>query len=446
MQDSRSYSVCFTPDGKFASRYPALAHLPFILDSRPGYHRLGNAYLVERGLGLWGPESRNQVLTGRSPTAKSMLSYAQWLANFLEWADMRKVDLKTCDYATHIVGLYQKEMLEGLWSRDGYGLAPSTVNLRVQQACDFLTWMADTGQRVVFQIPYDTAKLRIGSATSSIGHLGFNVRVRKGKLRRPTRPLCMPTDAQVKAWLESVHEKYGPTYGLMCETILFTAMRREEVVCLRHDTLPDNPKHWLIANPLAPPAQQQVRISIRYGTKGPTYGRDNGDKIGPERDILIPLSLAQSWDHYRANARNQAFAARMKGAKGVARLALAKSAVHLFLRASDGMQFQGPGLYNAWTGAQPPINGWSPHQGRHWWACSVLWRELKKHQHTPHLSNETTAALLESTALSIIRLQVQPQLGHANEATTTVYLRWVMDMLAVPASLEDDDEPSIGNK
>jgi hypothetical protein len=27
-----------------------------------------------------------------------------------------------------------------------------------------------------------------------------------------------------------------------------------------------------------------------------------------------------------------------------------------------------------------------------------------------------------------------------------VYLRWVMDMLAVPASLEDDDEPSIDNK
>jgi integrase len=136
----------------------------------------------------------------------------------------------------------------------------------------------------------------------------------------------------------------------------------------------------------------------------------------------------------------------MKRVKGAARVALAKSAVHLFLRASDGMQFKGPELYNAWTGALPPINGWSPHQGRHWWACSVLWRELKKHQHTPHLSNETTAALLENTALSIIRLQVQPQLGHANEATTMVYLRWVMDMLAVPASLEDDYEPSIGTK
>lgn len=442
MQDSRSYSVNFTPDGEFASRYPALAHLPFILDSRPGYHRLGNAYLIERGLGLWGPESRSQGPTGRTPTAKSMHSYAQWLANFLEWADRRGMDLKTCEYATHIRDRYQKEMLEGLWSRDGCSLAPSTVNLRVQQACDFLTWMADTGRRTAFDIPYNMARLKVGSATSSIGHLEFDVQVRKGKLRRSQRVLRMPSDDHVKQWLARVYEKHGPTCGLMCETVLLTAMRREEVVCLRIDTLPENPRDWHIANPLAPPAEQQVRITIRYGTKGPTYGLDHGDKIGRERNILIPLSLAHSWHNYRANARNQAFATRMKGVKGAARLARAQSAVHLFLRSSDGMRFKGPELYRAWAGVELPIEGWSPRQGRHWWACSVLWRELKKHQNTVHLSNETAAALLESTALSIIRLQIQPQLGHAQDTTTMVYLRWVIDMIGVPVSLEDADEAS----
>ncbi len=330
-------------------------------------------------------------------------------------------------------------MLEGIWSRDGYGLAPSTVNLRVQQACDFLSWMADTGQREIFQIPYDTARLQVGSATSSIGHQSFRVSIRKGKVARTTRALSMPTDAQVKGWLEGVYKKYGPTYGLMCETVLFTAMRREEVVCLRHDTLPESSKDWLVANPHAPPALQQVRINIRYGTKGRTFGLDHGDKIGPEREILIPLSLAKSWDHYRANTRNQAFAARMKGVKGAARLALAKSAVHLFLRAADGRQFQGTELYHAWTGV-PLIKGWSPHQGRHWWACSILWRELNKHQNTPHLSNETAAALIENSGMSIIRLQIQPQLGHTQESTTMLYLRWAMNMLGVPASLEDEVE------
>lgn len=438
MQRGRSFTVNYTREGAFAESYPALAHLPFILDSRPGYHRLGNAFLVDRGLGIWGPESRGSSPTGHIPTSRSMHNYAQWLANFLEWADLRGVSLEDCDYAVHVAGRYQKEMLDGLWSRDGEGLAPATINLRVQQACDFLTWMGDTGRRDPFHVPYGMAKLAVGSATSSVGHLGKEVRVRKGKVRRKKRVLRMPADDQVKQWLGRVEKKLGPMRALMCETILLTAMRREEVVCLRTDTLPEQRKDWHIANPLAPVAQQQVSINIRFGTKGPSYGLVDGDKVGPARDILIPLALALRWDEYRNGARNQAFGQWMKGIKGAARLAHAKKATHLFLRESDGARLQGPELYTAWTAVELPVEGWSPHEGRHWWACSVLWRELKKHQSTAHLSNETATALLESTAMSIIRLQIQPQLGHAHDSTTMIYLRWVRDMLGVPISLDGD--------
>lgn len=40
--------------------------------------------------------------------------------------------------------------------------------------------------------------------------------------------------------------------------------------------------------------------------------------------------------------------------------------------------------------------------------------------------------------MSIIRLQIQPQLGHAHDSTTQVYLRWAIDMLGVPVSLDND--------
>ena len=84
----RSYSVfCSPPDGAFAKRYPALAHLPCIFDGRPGYHRLSNQYLMERGLGLWRPEGGAR--TG-IPTKKTMRNYAHWLANFLEWTHVQK--------------------------------------------------------------------------------------------------------------------------------------------------------------------------------------------------------------------------------------------------------------------------------------------------------------------------------------------------------------------
>lgn len=439
----RNFSVVYSlADGRFASRYPALQHLPFILDARPGFHRLANSYLVERGLALWSPAALSAGRPNRIPTKQTMLSYAQWLANFLEWADVRRVDIQTCSYVVHVAGRYQSEMLKGLWSRDGLGRAPATANLRVQQACDFLSWMADRGHRQQFDVPYETLQVKIGSATSSMGQVSREVRSRTGKVRNKKRVLHMPTDDLVRKWLVAVQESAGATCALMCETILLTAMRREEVTSLRTDTLPENPREWQIANPLAPHDQQQVRLSIRFGTKGAGYGEDHGDKIGPERSILIPLRLAQRWHEYRRHSRNLAFKRRLDGVRGVqARLKRSQSAVHLFLRQRDGERFAGKELYDAWVSADLPIGGWSPHQGRHWWACSVLWRELKKHERIASLTGDIAAALLESTAISIIRLHIQPQLGHAQDSTTMIYLQWVVDMLGTPVSLDDDVHP-----
>ncbi|WP_261531278.1 site-specific integrase [Burkholderia multivorans] len=435
-----------TEGGEFAKRYPALARLPFIMDSRPGYHRLGNAYIAERGLGLWGPEIGSSGHQGAIPTAQTMRNYAEWLANFLEWAEVRSVSIFDCDYAGDVAGRYQREMLSGGWSQTGRGLSPTTVNLRVQQACDFLTWLVDRKKRGPFHIPYAERTYSLGSAFSPGGQYGRKIRVRKGKVRPRTVALCMPKDVEVHGWLERIRDKFGATCALMCETVLLTGLRREEVVCLRTDTLPENQAHWHVANPLAPPSQQQVRITVRFGTKGASYGTSHGDKIGPERSILIPLILAEKWHVYRNDSRHRAFAQWMTGAKGPARWTRAAQSVHLFLREADGARFSGTDFYAVWTGVTPPTSKWSPHQGRHWWACSTLWRALKKHEFfwreierhksTNLFSDETTAALIDSTALSIIRLQIQPQLGHASDSTTIVYLRWVIDMISVPLSID----------
>lgn len=437
----RSFSVKFSPsDGVFATKYPALVHLPCIFDSRPGFHRLANRYLVERGLGVWMPPASRWKDSSepRLPTAQSMRNYADWLANFLEWTDVRSVDLATCSYSVHVAGRYQGEMLQGTWSRDGKGKRPKTVNLRVQQACDFLTWMVDRGLRPPFAVPYETVHIKVGSATSAHGHHRKQVQVRVGKVKETTAILTMPTDEQVKKWLDSVRCA-DVTAALMCETILLTAMRREEVVCLRTNLLPELQSDWVVVNPLAPPAQQQLSVTIRLGTKGQMFGYDeHGDKIGPERTILIPVSLAKRWHEYMRTTRNGAFAKRLEGVRGAkARRERAAGAVHLFLRAEDGERFTGKQLYDAWTSYEGPFEGWSPHQGRHWWACTTLWRELKKQAGRIRVDNESDAAFIESTALSIIRLQIAPQLGHASESTTMIYLRWVINMVSTPVSLDD---------
>lgn len=376
MSLSRSYTVAFTRGGRFAKAYPALAHLPFILDSRPGYHRLGNQYLIDRALGLWGPEQRARAKRDAF-LGSHHAQLCAMVGEFPEWSDRQGVDIHTCGYVPHVAGQYQREMLEGLWSRTGRGLSAATVNLRVQQACDFLTWLSDKGKRGTFRMPVTEKTIRVGSAIYSIAHLGKKILARQGKVRPETVALSMPRDQEVRDWLKCILERFGPTRELMCETILLTAMRREEVTSLRVDTLPERREDWHIANPLAPLHQQQVRIVLRYGTKGISYGSDHGDKIGPSRTILIPLTLALRWDEYRRTTRNQAFSQWMRSVKGAARMAHAQRSVHLFLRESDGMRFKGTELYSTWTGVPRPSNKWSPHQGRHWWACSVLWRELK---------------------------------------------------------------------
>jgi integrase len=433
----RSFTVFYSaPDGQFARRFPALAHVPCILDSRPGYHRRANDYLIDRALAIW---PRVEVGKKRIPSPKTLESYANWLANFLEWASVRSIDLKTCTYWDDLNKGYQGEMLKGDWSRTGRPLMPGTVNARVQQACDFLSWMVDRGLREAFDVPYRRALIRYASSTNPMGQISKPVKVRVGKVKSAPPRMTMPAADAVRKWLAATYRDAGNTLGLMCETILLTGMRREEVVCLRVDTLPEDPRHWHIVNPEAPQKYQQVHITIKFGTKGEIYSEDHGDKVGPSRGIRIPLELAKRWHAYRNGPRIAAFKQWMSGTEGAkARKARAQEAVHLFLNERNGRRFKGKQLYDAWKKAPSPVELWSPHKGRHWWACSVLQRELKSQYGLSLDDLDTSVALMQASALNIIRLHIQPQLGHGSDATTLRYLKWALDQIVKPLSLEDE--------
>lgn len=435
------FTVFYSDSEKTATAgFGKVAGLPCIFDSRPGYHRLASRYLIDRGLGKWDPVSHGRT-ERQAPSDQTMRNYAHWLANFLEWADIRGVELETCQYADHVHGRYQSEMLSGIWSRDGEPLSAQTINLRVQQACDFLSWLADKGLRNPFDIPVEVVNIRTGGAQSSVSHKTMQVVARKGKVRKNKRRLRMPTDQQLALWLDRIYKERGQTRGLMCETVLVTAMRREEVACLRVDTLPENPGDWHISSIDAPRSEQRVLVDIKFGAKGPNYGADHGDKVGPERSIWMPLEFAERLHTYRNTLRPRALKRYVDAAKGIRekRERIAQS-VHLFLDDESGERLTAKALYRCWTSVELPMSGWSPHLGRDWWACSVLWRELKRHEHLRAMGPNISAALLESTALSIIRLQIQPQLGHAHDSTTMIYLQWVADMLGVNIAIRYEQD------
>lgn len=427
------YTIYYSDPGITSWKgFGKVAHLPCVFDGRPGYHRDGSQYLIDRGLGVWHPRFEIDGKPTVPPTATSIRNYAAWLVSFLDWADTRGVDPVTCSYVEHVHGRYQSELLAGSWSRDARGLSPATVNLYVQQACDYLAWMAFKGRRGQFVVPTTVTVVKAGSATSSRGHVGLAVTSRVGKVRQPKRRLRMPTDSQIRDWLASVYKRHGETRGLMCDTVLMSAMRREEVSSLRIDTLPLDIKDWHITNPTMNPTEQSVLIELRFGAKGRSYGTDHGDKIGPARQIHIPLHLADRLHAYREKVRPRQLGVWVRGVRGAqAQRERRDDAVHLFRDEASGRRLTGRDVYEAWTKADLPFRGWSPHLGRDWWACSTLWREIKLHEQLLHVGRDAPGALLAAVATDIIRLKIQPQLGHQHDRTSFIYLQWVSDMLGV---------------
>lgn len=421
-----------------------VAHLPFILDSRPGIHRDGSEYLVDRGLGTWNPARPG--VPGNRPSAKSIRNYASWLCNFLEWSETRGVDLMQANYVDHINGRYQSELLSGLWGSTGRPLSPKTVNRYVDVATDFVMWLATKGKRSPLEVPHVSHSSRSPKASASGDHRPRTHQVRKGKVRESPNALRMPTDVEVDTWLESVFVGRGRTFGLMCETVLMSAARRQEVACWRVDTLPLNPADWIIVNPTADIKHQMVAVRLRYGTKGRDYGKDHGDKIGPERTIKIPLHFAEKLHAYRKSVRPrllQKWVAQTHGLK--AQRERLGNSVHLFLN-PEGARQSVSGFYTAWKSGQLPFDEWSPHLGRHWWACSTLLQEIfagRKHGESTYMGPGTLTAILLT---GLIQLKIAPQLGHISSETTKLYVQWISDQLggALPeryqAAMLDDSE------
>ena len=426
--------------------FAAVANLPFIFDSEPGYARLPNQFLIDRGLGYWDPKWRGQNRNPIPPSRVSMRNYASWLVNALEWAEIRAINLMTADYSSILIGRYQEEMLKGIWSTDNRPLAPETINVRIQVALDYQMWAADKGLREPFTIPTVTSTYVAGSHDNSKSHEIQSVQSRKGKIKVNKSTLSFPSKEVIEAWRKRVHERpiLGTTEGLIVDLILNTAIRREEAACWRVDTLPLNPNEWRIANPDQPEEFQSVLVTLKYATKGKEYGIDEyDDKIGPEGTIHVPLWLARRIHNYRNKERLLALKPLLKkGRAAEAQRNILQKAVHLFIHPETGQRYTGDQIYSFWTGVKGPEH-WSPHKGRDWWACCYLEERMKQHTDMiqqvlkiPSAGNEHPMVLaLRDTVQTVIQMEIRPQLRHVSTRTTEIYLQWLFAKLRVPLTM-----------
>ncbi len=415
------------------SGFQHLAKIPFVIAGANGYHREASWYLRDRALLAWTPS--NIQNNGRHPTRQSLSTYASSLLDFLNWSESTSRDWRTVEYTGDLIHGYQVQMGSGLWSASGNPLSAQTINMRVGEALRFLQWAAARCLRKPFDTITDTRRVSRPSHQHAGKQGQRDIEVRAGKVRPDPVTLRLPNPPEVARWLKVVGVEKGVTKALMCDLIVQTAIRREEACQWRVDTLPLSRNDWNIND-------DTVTVKIGYGSKGGKTTDENGDECGPSRYITMPVSMAERLHHYRENIlpANRSNLARENTTAPVERRELAKAITRqLFLSDTNGRPIQNHTLYDAWTNVSDrPFQGWSPHCGRHYWACETLLRAIKKNAaalgfplHVAPSSNWIT-----DCANDTLMMVIKPQLGYVSAATTKQYLKWVFQAFA-QADLND---------
>lgn len=401
--------------------FSGIAEVPAIFNERWQYQQEVSWYLRDRSKGQAFELDRD---IRRFPTAGSMETYARSLTDFLEWCDWVKRSWKNVEYKSDLIDRYQDHMLAGLWSSAKKGLKPRTVNSRVDEAVHFLSWAA----RKELRPPFHVSGFRTPATTSGISALkrSDTVSGRTGKARPDPINLRIPSSAELEKWLNYVTLRKGRTKALMCELIISTGIREQECAQWRTFTIPDDRSEWTVVNGF-------LSVLIEYGTKGPKQRNSRGDVVGPSRRINLSIDLAEKLKEYGKATRIKS---RMKYVNGAAdsvekRKRQLEREDRLFLSEYDGRPITGDTLYKAWAevpSEYKPYREWSPHLGRHYWACATLWDAFVEREAMLAEGITSTSDWVNACGASDLLMIIKPQLGHIDEKTTQAYLVWLRQM------------------
>lgn len=398
----------FQPDPKSLVflGFDVIADIPVLFDNENFYCREHNRFLRERALGEWQPSSAksNGSMYSRGvwyPRPQTIKNIAYELKNFIEWCAFRQVDWRIATYQRHIRG-YCDDMDRGRWSADSRPLGASTIEQRASTAIHFLTWAAERHLRAEFVVQTDKSRRPVKSGMAS--KTPFVVKSRRaGRRRSNPMSLRLPSIAELKTWLTAVRARHGVGKWLACWFVILSAGRINEVASFHTSDLPPRDNWNVIGG--------QVSIFLHRGTKG-----DKG------RHIFIPLTLAIELDEYKSGRRLRAVALFKKTNRGV------PPPQKMFLSEHIGTPLSKRTLQRAWK-AGAPYPEWSPHCGRHTWACLTLLHHMKIEAAKYQQLNSVPDHVFFEVGRSIISTVIKPQLGHASEETTEVYLRWAMQIL-----------------
>lgn len=388
-----------------------ISEVPVIFDENWKYHREASWYLRDRNKG----EALSHDTNMRAFPARSSLGqYGYKLTDFLAWCDWVKRSWKAVEYHRDLISRYQKHMLDGDWSANrGQKLRPSTVNGRVDEAVYFCKWAAKHGLREPFNVQTRTVDRKAGGIRSD-SHKSNATESRVGKARPKPIRLRMPEPKKIEQWLKQFAIERGPTKALMADLILRTAIRREEAAQWRTSYLPKDRAKWDITG-------EYVQVYLEFGCKG-----------NKPRYIDVPLEMAERLAHYEKTTREKNRMIYVKAGRTAeeCKLRMREKEDRLFLSDFIGKPVSPTKLYEAWTEISvQPIEHWSVHLGRHYWACMTL-----LNIHRRRVAQLTSGAVATPDwAMALGRddllIHITPQLGHIDKATSEAYIVWLGKMV-----------------
>ncbi len=381
-----------------------LIDVPVAFLSGSRYPRELNQYLRELAVGNWHPSKLPASIDGAFGRETSLLSfdtleqYARRILNFLEWTEAAGIDWRACTYMQHLVKGYQSAMQKGRWAVHRKPLQPSTINGRVSAASNFQRWAAERNLRG----PYSEKRRAV--ARRHHDHAG-SAHMRLGYVRQAPAALRLPTAAETSTWLNRVRARFGATKALMCELVIRTAVRRREAVEWSRAYMPTAPAQGKLVGDF-------VMVHLTEGTK---YSKPRDIRV--ELDFAAHLYRYQTVGNLKAKSKNSQDAGTHQ---------------RIFLSEDTGKPISSQVFYEAWTGVELPFQGWSPHAGRHYWACTTLLRHLELQTiRAGLLLKQMPDAWVHEVGRTAIQTIISPQLGHCDESTTLRYLTWLEQHMSV---------------
>ncbi len=418
------------PDSEFlrANRYTSLAHVPFLVADDGTYPAEANRYLRARSLCEWAlrlgtdaPEPVNRPQLAFL-TVASCISTARLLKTFLNWIEITDRNWRQVDYRNDLLA-WQEGLRKGTASESRRPISAAAINLLIAEACYFLTWASlvpkdehGEASRGPFLVPVDTVRVSIRAGRSSRKQTR-EVDRRGAQLQSKTRrSIALPSNEQVAKWMRAMRLRFE-VKSLMAELILDAGIRISEANQMEVDTLPPKSK-WIVIG-------GKLQVWIHRGVKGKKVTPDSVEAVRG-RWIAISLDVAEKIDHYCNFTREFQLRQWIRNGKTKEeqiRRARSPKPKRLWLSEDSNQPFNNVQLYRAWTETAHCPENWHPHKGREWFCVEKVVQWLRDDLKATKTNRVPELTWLQGAMREQVKILLQPELGHASDETTMLYLR-----------------------